>query len=134
MKTLISIKLINIENDGLHLSIKARINNKNAHMLIDTGASTTVFDRNRIVRFVNESKFDLNDKLSTGLGTNSMQSHTAVLKKLKLGNIEIKNYKTVLLDLTHVNQSYEKMGLNAIDGVLGSDVLNKYKAVIDYYK
>ena len=39
-----------------------------------------------------------------------------------------------MLDLSHVNQSYEQIGLKPIDGVLGSDVLLKYNAVIDYEK
>lgn len=134
MKTEILIKFLDIENDGLHLSIKAQINNKRAHMLIDTGASKTVFDKNRIHLFVKESKFDLNDQLSTGLGTSSMKSHVVILKKIKFGKVTISNYKTVLLDLTHVNQSYKKLGLKPIDGVLGSDILNDYKAVINYQK
>ena len=42
--------------------------------------------------------------------------------------------ETILLDLTHVNVSYEKLDLPAIDGVLGSDLMMEYKAVIDYQK
>lgn len=126
--------MLRIENDGLHLSIRAKINNKSAHLLIDTGASKTVFDRNRIGNFVKEKQFDLNDQLSTGLGTSTMQSHVTILKKFGLGTISISNYKTVLLDLSHVNDSYRKLGLKPIDGVLGSDLLDECKAVIDYSK
>jgi len=126
--------MIRIENDGLHLSVRTLINNKSAHLLIDTGASKTVFDKNRISTFVKEIKFDLNDQLSTGLGTNTMQSHITILKKIKLGAIVLEGYKTVLLDLSHVNESYKNLGLKPIDGVLGSDLLDKYRAIIDYSK
>ena len=44
------------------------------------------------------------------------------------------NLKSVLLDLKHVNVSYDTLGYSAIDGVLGNDVLVKYKAVINYKK
>ena len=44
------------------------------------------------------------------------------------------NYKTILLDLSHVNNSYEQIKLKPVDGVLGSDLLLKYSAVIDYDK
>ncbi len=131
---MIPLKLLKIENDGLHLSIRAKINGKAAHLLIDTGASKTVFDSNRIGKFVKEKSFDLNDQLSTGLGTNTMKSHIAVIKKISLGKVNIAGYKSVLLDLSHVNESYEKLGLKPIDGVLGSDLLSEYKAVIDYHK
>lgn len=44
----------------------------------------------------------------------------------------IENFEAVLLDLAHVNESYEKLGLTPIDGVLGGDVLYKYNAAINY--
>ena len=112
--------------------IQATINNRKARLLVDTGASKTVFDKSRIGKFVDESEFELNEKLSTGLGTNSMQTHSAAIKKIQFGELTIKNFKTILLDLSHVNESYGKLGFPVIDGVLGSDVMMQYNALIDY--
>ena len=114
--------------------MKLTINRKVANVIIDSGASNTVFDKKRILKYVSEKKFEVHDNLSSGLGTNTMQSHFTTLKKIKLGTIEIAEYKTVLLDLSHVNKSYKQVGLEPIDGVLGSDLLLKYNAVIDYEK
>ena len=88
----------------------------------------------RIEKFTGRKKFGKNEHLSTGLGTNTMQSHNTVLKKLELGKIKIENFEAILLDLKHVNESYEKLGFNNIDGVLGGEVLVNNKAVIDYGK
>ncbi|HET6225081.1 MAG TPA: clan AA aspartic protease, partial [Bacteroidia bacterium] len=74
------------------------------------------------------------EKMSSGLGTNTMQSQIAMLKKIKIGEVEIEDYKAVLLDLSHVNHSYDQINIGAIDGVLGSDILLKYHAIIDYEK
>ena len=63
-----------------------------------------------------------------------MTSELVTIKKLKIGDLEISDYKTILLDLSHVNNSYEQIGLKQVDGVLGSDILLKYNAVIDYEK
>ncbi|MBK7181766.1 MAG: aspartyl protease family protein [Bacteroidetes bacterium] len=134
MISTIPFKILNIDGEGFHLMIKIKINNKLSNLIIDTGASKTVFDKHRIKNFVSEKKFDTHDKLSSGLGTNSMESQLVTLKKIKIGEVEILNYHTILLDLSHVNQSYEQIGLKPIDGVLGSDVLLKYNAVIDYEK
>jgi hypothetical protein len=134
MISTIPFKILNIDGEGFHLMIKIKINNKVSHLIVDTGASKTVFDKNRIKKFVSEKKFDTHDKLSSGLGTNSMESQLVTLKKIKIGEVEILNYHTILLDLSHVNQSYEQIGLKPVDGVLGSDVLLKYNAVIDYEK
>lgn len=131
MKTELPIKLSRIDEDGYHLLVSMLINGKKANMLIDTGASRTVFDLNRIKRFVKEKEFNSNEKLSTGLGTSTMQSF---LVTIEMDKITIKNYTTVLLDLSHVNNSYEQIKLKAIDGVIGSDLLVQYKAVINFEK
>ena len=130
----IPIDIRNIEDDGFHLTIVARINGKSVQMLIDTGASRTVFDKKRSLRFVGESNHEPHDKLSTGLGTNTMKTHITNLKKIRIGDLLIENFEAVLLDLEHVNDSYEKLGLTPIDGVLGSDLLVKHKAVINFGK
>jgi hypothetical protein len=134
MISTIPFKVLNIDNEGFHLLIKLRINRKIAKLIIDTGASKTVFDKGRIEQFVPERNFDVHDKMSSGLGTNTMQSQTTRIKKMTIGDIEILDYKAVLLDLSHVNQSYQQIGLPAVDGVLGSDILLEYHAVIDYEK
>lgn len=133
MKTVIPIKALKLE-DGFHLLINVRVNGKAARLLIDTGASKTVFDKGRCIQFLSADKFEKHDKLSTGLGTSSMKSHLAVISKITLGKINIKNYKTVVIDLSHVNVAYAQMDQKPIDGVLGSDILKRYKAVIDYGK
>ncbi len=134
MITTIPFKLLNIDNEGFHLLVKLSINRKVAKIIIDTGASKTVFDKTRIERFVTARNFDVHEKMSSGLGTNTMQSHTTFLKKITIGKLEILNYNAVLLDLSHVNNSYEQIGLSPVDGVLGSDILKHYHAVIDYEK
>lgn len=134
MKISLPIKLLKIEGDGFHLSMNVKVNGKNANMIVDTGASKTVFDKSRINRFVKEEKFADNEQLSTGLGTNSMESQVVKMKKVELGKLKLENYSAVVLDLSHVNVTYEKLGLKAVDGVLGSDVFELYKAVIDFGK
>ncbi|MCD6068204.1 MAG: clan aspartic protease [Bacteroidetes bacterium] len=133
-KTVLKIKLLNIDNDGYHLSIKAKLNGKLAHLLIDTGASRTVFDLNRMSKFIKTADMQENERLSTGLGTNTMKSQVAQLKKMELGDLVIPDYKAIFLDLSHVNISYVNAGLNPIDGVVGSDILHDHKAVLDYDK
>lgn len=128
----IPLKVIAIDDDGYHVFISAIVNGKSARLLIDTGASKTVFDKKRVQRFVKKNKVEKIEKLSTGLGTNSMESHVTILKELQLAKWKVKNYKVVLLDLSHVNQSYRLMKLKPLDGVIGSDLLVKYKALIDY--
>jgi predicted aspartyl protease len=130
--TKLTLKVLSIEGDGYHLYINAKINGHKAHLLVDTGASKTVFDKNRIVNFSEENKLVELDRLSTGLGTDSMRGHMIDIDEISLGTIKVKNYQGLALDLSHVNASYDKLGLEPIDGVLGSDILHEYNAIIDY--
>ena len=132
----IPLELKNIEADGFHLMIIAEVNGKNVRMLVDTGASKTVFDKNRLEALLDEgarNDFEDMEQLSTGLGTNSMQGQIAVLSTFGLGDAKLSDFPVVVLDLDHVNQSYEMIGDQGIDGVLGSDLLKKFDAVI-YFK
>lgn len=131
MPSIIHIIAQPIEDTGLHLLIEAKVNGKSATLLIDTGASQTVFDLNRINRY-SDSEHTISDTLSTGLGTNSMESRQMKLENIILGDIEINDLEVILLDLSHVNGRYLNMNLKPIDGVLGGDILLKHKAVIDY--
>ena len=132
----IKLELLSIENDGYHIFTAAAINGKPARLLIDTGASRTVFDSERIKAFLpgDEYHFEKVEKLSTGLGTNTMESHMAVLEEFSLGDTRLQDYHAVILNMEHVNQSYRMLGFPEIDGVLGGDLLHELKAVIDYRK
>ena len=133
MPSFIPLELIAIEDDGYHLMIEVFVNGKPARMLVDTGASRSVFDQNRIANFFDEAP-DLseNEQKSTGLGTNTMESQALYLGELRIGELLIKKYPAVVLDMRHVNQSYETLGMEPIDGVIGSDILMKYAGLIDY--
>jgi predicted aspartyl protease len=134
MKHLIKLEIYPLESDGIHLFIRARINGKAARFLVDTGASRTVVDQTRILGFFDEGKaeFEHLDSKSTGLGTNSMESKTILLRTLSFGRLKLNDYQTAALDLTHVNQSYSLLRMKEIDGVIGGDLLYRLQAVIDY--
>lgn len=134
MNTQISFKVISIQERGFHVLLKIKINGKSAHMVLDTGASQTVLDKNRVHRFVDEKEFEKNEALSTGLGTNSMESHIVHIRKMQLGDLIIKDSSFILLDLSIVNTSYKQIGMKPLDGIIGSDVLMMHKAVIDFQK
>ena len=135
--TVIPLSLFEIEEDGYHLFIEAKVNGKVVRLLVDTGASKTVFDKSRIINLLNlnekEPDFDTSPHLSTGLGTNTMESHLITIDSFKIGDLVIQDFEAVVLDINHVNMSYDLLGHTGIDGVLGSDLLKIYDAVI-YYK
>ena len=132
--TTLPLRFLELNDNGAHLLTEIKVNGKKARVLIDTGASNTVFDKHRLHAFLKGARLQSEERLSTGLGTNSMESQSVVFQKMELGSLLIENHYTLVLDLGHVNTSYAQMKIKPIDGVIGGDILRKFKARIDYGK
>jgi hypothetical protein len=68
------------------------------------------------------------------LGTNTMTSATAVIENVWIGNLLIPELEVAVLDLSTINIAYAELGHPEVLGVLGSDILMKYNAVVDFGK
>lgn len=133
-KTSFPMELLPIDEAGYHLCVSVTINRKKCRLVLDTGASRTVFDQTEIHRFVKEGTTEIEGRLSAGLGTDQMQTHSVIIKRFKIGRITLENFEALALDLAVLNDSYEKLGHEKVIGVLGSDILNDHEAVIDFGK
>ena len=126
------IDIISIENDGFHLIVEGLINGKSARFVVDTGASRTVFDKERILDYIDNPEFNEKEGLSAGIGGTDISSFIFKLEELSFGELSIKDYQAVAMDLSNVNNSYAMLNIPPVDGVLGGDLLYKHKAVISY--
>ena len=50
MKSFVPLQYIPIEDDGYHIQIQATVNSHNVRLVVDSGASRSVLDLNRINR------------------------------------------------------------------------------------
>lgn len=130
----VPIRLVEIADSGFHIAVSAFINGNLANVLIDTGASQTVFDKNRINLFSDELELQKTEQLSKGLGTDSMEGYQFSINQFILGDLLLDDFEVVALDLSHINASYSELKLPAIDMVLGGDFLKRYCALINYDK
>lgn len=126
------IQQLIIDGDGVHLMVEAKTGRKKVRLIVDTGASKTVFDKSRFEKLFPNQNIQDSDALTTGLGTNSFPGAIAKINSLKIGDLKLSNFDVLVLDLSHVNASYLLLGFKPFDGVLGSDLLLKYNALIDF--
>lgn len=132
---IIPFEILPIQNDGFHILIDVVLLDKTFKMVLDTGASKTVLDKQLLFDSgLNEDELIASNILSTGLGTNEMQSHMLFLKTFKIENWTIKNIEVAVLDLSSINYAYQQMEFDPVIGVLGGDILFKYGAIINYKK
>lgn len=134
MITQIPLEFIDMKGDGYHLAIQVLVNFVTARFILDTGASRTVFDVNRIDSFMQNAELLPNEQLSTGLGTSDMESNIMMIDSFTIADLHIYDYQTVAIDMSHINQTYEMLEMPLIDGVLGGDILSEFRAIIDYEK
>ena len=130
MLTTIPLQIIDLHEDGFHPLIAVSVFGKIFKLVLDTGASRTAFDHHTILQ--ENIGIRSSDRLSTGLGTNSMVSHTAIISDLHLGELLIEPFEVAVLDLSGINIAYRQLDQDEVLGVLGGDILVKYKAVIAY--
>ena len=53
---------------------------------------------------------------------------TSTQNVFSVGTLKLWNLKLMLLNLDHVNNAFERMGLEKVDGVIGADILTNNKA------
>ncbi|MCB0819922.1 MAG: clan AA aspartic protease [Bacteroidetes bacterium] len=134
MKVIIPMDIVSIQGDGYHLFIPLKIGRKKFRMLVDTGASRTVFDLSRMLERIPDLDAVDAERMSTGLGASGIAGKIARIGNLSFNGLKINNYHTMLLDMSHVNESYSELGLAPVDGVLGSDLMHQLNGIINYGK
>lgn len=127
------IELVELEEHNYHLMLKSRMaDGKEGWWIVDTGASKTVFDRNRDNYFTLEAERHSQQYQSAGIAEGMVETKVGVLAKLSFGSVKIKNLKVALIDLKHVNEIYSRYHDKQVVGLLGSDILANYACCIDY--
>jgi predicted aspartyl protease len=130
----VPLQIIDLHEDGFHPLVKISVFGKKFIVVLDTGASKTAFDQTMLLRAYEHAILTISDRLSTGLGTNNMESSTILINDLYIGKLLINEFEVAVLDLSTINIAYSQLGHPEVLGVLGGDLLMKYKAVIDYGK
>ena len=112
--------------------VQGKIHDKEARFLIDTGASRSVFDPHTITDFIHNVAFEKKEGMTAGVGSSDLESATFMIEVFSIGELEIHEYEAVALDLENIHEMYGKLGLPRIDGIIGGDLLKRYKSVINY--
>jgi predicted aspartyl protease len=132
MRVTIPLQIIDLHDDGFHPLVEVTVYGKLFTLVLDTGASKTAFDQTMLLQAAGNAQIKASDRLSTGLGTNTMASSTAIISDLQISTLLIPEFEVAVLDLSTINIAYRQLNHPEVLGVLGGDILMKYKAVIDY--
>jgi hypothetical protein len=124
----IKIKLKKITTN--HLELKAKINGIKGRFILDTGASNSCVDIS-LIEYFNLEAQESKTK-AAGAGATDMETQQADDNRLKIGKWTSNKCHLVLFDLTHVNTALTQHNAKEVHGIIGADILQKGKAIIDY--
>lgn len=112
-----------------HLTATITINGERAVMLLDTGGGATVIDLKRMEKYSLEAK--PTGDYAAGIGVEKAALGTAKAD-IAIGETVIKGFDLYVMDMYNVNTTFKRHHSMQVDGVLGSDLIERFSAVIDY--
>ncbi|PIE49257.1 MAG: acid protease [Flavobacteriales bacterium] len=125
-----SVKLKRIATN--HFQIKAKVNGVKGQFILDTGASNSCLGFDEIEKFSLDTAHS--DHKAAGAGPEEIDTLISEDNTVKIGNFKLKKIDFVLIDLAHINKALVKHNAEAVNGIIGADILDSGKAVIDYHK
>jgi hypothetical protein len=129
----IPLQIIELEQDNFHILIEGHFDNEMPlYWIIDTGASKTVLDVNLNSFYEIIESDNIDDYQSAGINQGMMETRVGKMFRMHFGELIVDELKVALIDLSHVNDIYCKYTSIQIAGLLGGDILMKYKCLIDY--
>ena len=113
-----------------HLIIECKLNLINGKFIIDTGAS------NSCINYLSAKKFNINFKKTNEKASSATDQIKEIFYSknnlLEIDDFKKDNFEILLFDMSHINNSLNEKEIKAVDGIIGGDILNEFKAIIDY--
>ena len=111
-----------------HITATFKVNGKPCIFLVDTGGGATFID------FSQKDKYSLAEKgkrnYAAGVGAVTSLIETSAI--IEINGLELKDEELFLMDISHINAEFIKNKVRPVDGVLGTDFLERHKSIIDY--
>ena len=128
----IPFTIIELDQNSYHLLTEVHINGLPVNVIIDTGASRTVFDKSLLSDKLQIISTEIPEEIhSAGIMAGSIDSIIANMETFKLRKLVLHDFHVVLIDMEAIKTLYMKVTGKNVHGLLGSDFLLQMNAVIN---
>lgn len=128
--TAVTIEILELEENSYHVLIPVNINGIEGDMIIDTGASVSVLDKN-LFAYLPDKTTTL--KLQSGSVTGEIKEVRVVCpREVKIGQTGVNIHQIAIINLDYINEMYAEHSQRKVIGLLGSDFCVAHKAILDY--
>jgi len=128
----VKLTIAELDTESYHVFLTIYIEGFKCRFLLDTGASRTVIDKGFVLKKFGAKKVKTIQRETSGLHSVVNETSLITINTMKIGVHDIKEHLFAAVDLSHVNNTYKKVNKPRIHGILGSDILLIFGAVIDY--
>jgi predicted aspartyl protease len=116
------------ENTAKQFEVEAELNGEILLLILDTGASHTLFSRDRL----EDLGLDLERTRIEFSGIGKKQRlYSTEIRNLKIGSASTGPISIFAADLSHFQEMLRNTGSRAADGLIGADFLSRWSAVIE---
>ncbi len=129
---LLPLEIVELDSLSYHIVVKGEMNNLPCNLIIDTGASRTVFDRSYFENEVVVLDVKTDDLRTAGILADHIETVRASAATFSLDGFTLDDFHIIMIDLTSINSLYQSVTGISIHGLLGSDFLLRYEAVINF--
>ena len=131
--TVIPLEIQYLDNkQNIQPIISVKIGRKTHRMIVDTGASHSCLSALILGDKYEQSAIKVDDKVLSASENINTPTILYKLPGIRIGDIYLRNYSFLVLDIGHINVMLKELQLPSVAGLIGSDILQKYHAVIDY--
>lgn len=125
----IPLLVVNLEDNGYHLLVKARIDGVDTNLILDTGASNSLIDSKLAKRI---GAVSVNQTMAYGFSSQNVEVQVVEIGQLEFeGGISYSHTTFAVADLSKFSQLYNQVCGYQVDGMLGSNFLIKHCSAIN---
>jgi predicted aspartyl protease len=113
-----------------HLLIKMKVNGVWGNFILDTGASATCIGNHLVEKFSLQTQNALVQVSSAN--SNIDETQISYNNIIQISSKKYQKFTLMVMDMQHINDTFQMHKIKPVDGILGADVLLHSKAIIDY--
>lgn len=127
----IPFRVVELEPNSYHILVKGTIGRRAINLIVDSGASRTVIDK-QLAGTLRTQPLKIENPIAAGFMADQVPVDLVRVSSIRLANHPFRNIEVIVADLSGINELYSRMAGISIHGLIGCDFLLKHISSIGF--